>query len=88
MKKRLRSLSIFFLSIAVAFSSFGLVSLANAGISPQEQKLVRAAKKEGAVTIINPLFSDRTAKRMQRVFIKRYGLGNSFRLNNIRKGNK
>ena len=86
MKKRLRSLSIFFLSIAVAFSSFGLVSLANAGISPQEQKLVRAAKKEGAVTIINPLFSDRTAKRMQRVFIKRYGLGNSFRLNNIRKG--
>ncbi|MFQ5895703.1 MAG: ABC transporter substrate-binding protein [Nitrospinota bacterium] len=57
-----------------------------AGLTPQEKKLIRAAKKEGAVTIINPLFSDRTAKRMGPAFIRRYGLGGGFKFNNIRKG--
>jgi len=57
-----------------------------ADLTPQEQKLVAAAKKEGAVTIINPLFSDQTAQRMAEAFKKRYGLGDDFKFNNLRKG--
>ena len=57
-----------------------------ADLTPQEKALIPLAKQEGAVTIINPLFSDRTAKRMGEAFIKRYGLGNNFQFNNIRKG--
>ncbi|MDH5750108.1 MAG: hypothetical protein OEY85_12435, partial [Rhodospirillales bacterium] len=34
-----------------------------AGLNAQEKALVAAAKKEGEVTLLNPLFSDRTAKR-------------------------
>ncbi len=73
--------------ILVAFASFGMASAAiGAGLAPQEKKLIRAAKKEGAVVIINPLFSDRTAKRMGPAFAKRYGLGSGFKFHNIRKG--
>jgi ABC-type Fe3+ transport system substrate-binding protein len=57
-----------------------------ATLSPQEKALVAAAKKEGAVTIINPLFSDRTSRRMGPAFVKRYGLGPDFKFNNLRKG--
>ena len=55
-------------------------------LTPQEKALVAAAKKEGAVTILNPLFSDRTGQRMGEAFIKRYGLGPDFKFNNLRKG--
>ena len=48
--------------------------------------MIAAAKKESAVTIINPLFSDRTSQRMGPAFIKRYGLGPDFKFNNLRKG--
>ena len=57
-----------------------------ATLSPQEKALIAAAKKEGAVTIINPLFSDRTSRRMGPAFVKRYGLGPDFKFNNLRKG--
>ena len=57
-----------------------------ADLSPQEKALIPAAKKEGAVTIINPLFSDRTGRRMAAAFKKRYGLGDDFKFNNLRKG--
>ncbi len=57
-----------------------------ADLSPQEKALIPAAKKEGAVTIINPLFSDRTGQRMAAAFKKRYGLGDDFKFNNLRKG--
>ncbi len=69
-----------------------LALLASAGLSgaadltPHEQALVEAAKEEGAVTIINPLFSDRTGQRMAEAFIKRYDLGEDFEFNNLRKG--
>ena len=72
-----------------AWVMIALVTPQNASaeaLTPQEQKLVDAAKQEGAVTIINPLFSDRTAKRMAEAFIKRYDLGPNFQFNNIRKG--
>lgn len=75
------------LTAAAALLWAGSVSLAPAAeLTPQEQKLIRAAKKEGAVTIIHPIFSDLTAERMRAAFIKRYGLGSGFRFNNLRKG--
>ena len=54
-------------------------------ITPQEKKLIEAAKKEGAVTFINPLFQERTADNMTASFRKRYGLGDDFKFNNLRK---
>jgi len=57
-----------------------------ADLTPQEKKLVPLAKKEGAVTIINPQFSDDTANRLGPAFIKRYDLGADFKFNNLRKG--
>ena len=57
-----------------------------ATLTPQEQKLVPLAKAEGAVTIINPLFSDETAQRLGAAFIKYYNLGPDFKFNNLRKG--
>ena len=56
------------------------------GLSPQEQKLVAKAKAEGQVTLINPLFSDRTGRRLGEAFVKRYNLGSDFKFNNLRKG--
>jgi hypothetical protein len=43
-------------------------------LTPQEQKLVEGAKKEGAVTILNPIFSDRTGQRLAEAFIRHYDL--------------
>jgi iron(III) transport system substrate-binding protein len=57
-----------------------------AELTPQEKKLVPLAKKEGAVTIINPQFSDETANKLGPAFIKRYDLGPDFQFNNLRKG--
>jgi iron(III) transport system substrate-binding protein len=73
--------------VAVLMGVFALAPRVSASeLTPQEKKLIPAAKQEGAVTIINPLFSDRTAKRLGDAFIKRYGLGNDFKFNNLRKG--
>jgi iron(III) transport system substrate-binding protein len=72
---------------ALAGLVLGVAALGDAGaLTPQEEKLVAAARKEGAVTIINPLFSDETAARLGPAFIKRYGLGSDFKFNNLRKG--
>ena len=57
-----------------------------AEIEASVQAGLSAAKKEGAVTIINALFSDRTGQRMAEAFIKRYDLGPNFKFNNLRKG--
>jgi iron(III) transport system substrate-binding protein len=57
-----------------------------ASLTPQEQKLVEGAKKEGAVTVLNPIFSDRTGERLGEAFVKRYDLGPDFKFNNLRKG--
>ena len=54
--------------------------------TPQEKKLIDAARNEGAVTVINPIFSDETASQLGPAFIKHYGLGNDFKFNNLRKG--
>jgi iron(III) transport system substrate-binding protein len=55
-------------------------------LTPQEQKLVAGAKQEGAVTLLNPLLSDRTGQRLGEAFVKRYDLGSGFKFNNLRKG--
>ncbi len=57
-----------------------------AELTPQEKKLVEGAKKEGAVTLLNPIFSDRTGERLGQAFIKHYNLGPDFKFNNLRKG--
>jgi iron(III) transport system substrate-binding protein len=78
------------MAVAVGALVIGALALAPgaraAEFTPQEKKLIPAAKQEGAVTIINPIFGDRTSKRMGQAFIKRYGLGSDFKFNNIRKG--
>ncbi len=76
--------------ITGAASAVALLAVATLGqaatLTSQEQALTAAAKKEGAVLIINPLFSDRTSQRMGAAFAKRYGLGSDFKFNNLRKG--
>ena len=75
-----------------AIAAAALVLLATApnasatNLMPQEQKLVEGARTEGAVTVLNPIFSDRTGERLGEAFIKRYDLGSEFKLNNLRKG--
>jgi iron(III) transport system substrate-binding protein len=62
------------------------MSVNAADLTPQEKALIEGAKKEGAVTILNPIFSDRTGQRLAAAFKKRYGLGDDFQFNNLRKG--
>jgi iron(III) transport system substrate-binding protein len=57
-----------------------------ADYTPQESKLIEAAKKEGAVTVLNPQFSDWTGQHLGEGFIKKYNLGSNFKFNNLRKG--
>jgi iron(III) transport system substrate-binding protein len=72
---------------AVWLGILGIMGAAGAAdLTPQEQQLAKAAKEEGAVTILNPLFSDRTAQRLGEAFKKRYNLGDGFQFNNLRKG--
>jgi len=76
--------------VRISVVSAALVVLSHlacaAELTAHEKALAAAAKKEGAVTIINPLFSDATANRLGPAFIKRYGLGPGFQFNNLRKG--
>ncbi|MBM3527413.1 MAG: ABC transporter substrate-binding protein [Alphaproteobacteria bacterium] len=58
----------------------------SAELSPQEKKLVEGAKKEGAVTLLNPIFSDRTGELLGKAFVQHYNLGPNFKFNNLRKG--
>ena len=75
------------LSITLAAGLFAAAATVSAAdLTPQEKALIPLAKKEGAVTVINPLFSDRTAQRMAKAFKERYGLGDDFKFNNLRKG--
>jgi iron(III) transport system substrate-binding protein len=77
-------------ALAAPFTALALLATASPGqageLTPQEQKLVEDAKKEGAVTILNPIFSDRTGQRLGEAFVKRYNLGSDFKFNNLRKG--
>jgi iron(III) transport system substrate-binding protein len=57
-----------------------------ANYTPQEQKLIEAAKKEGSVTVLNPQFSDWTGQHLGEGFIKKYNLGPNFKFHNLRKG--
>ena len=76
----------YFVAAVLAVAVFASGALVSEAMMKNQKELVRAAKKEGAVTIINPLFSDRTAKRMGPAFAKHYGLGSGFKFRNLRKG--
>ena len=74
---------------AVVCGSAGLVFSLVAGASDltaQEKALIPLAKKEGSVISLISLFEDRTARDLEKAFIKRYGLGDNFKYVNIRKG--
>jgi len=75
-----------FVAWAAAASLCGPAAGHAAELTPQEQKLVAAAKQEGSVTILNPQFSDHTGQLLGAGFIKRYNLGPDFKFNNLRKG--
>lgn len=81
MYRMVRAISL--IALAAFFTS--AITAAASPVTPQEQKLIRAAKKEGAVTLLNPLFSDGTAANMGPAFIKRYNLGSDFKFQNVRK---
>lgn len=55
-------------------------------LTPQEKKLIPLAKKEGSLITLISLFQDKTVRELKAAFIKRYGLGENFEYNNIRKG--
>jgi iron(III) transport system substrate-binding protein len=71
---------------AVAILAFGSAAFAGGHLNATEKALAPLAKAEGSVTIIHPLFSDRTARRMEAAFKKRYALGDDFEFNSLRKG--
>lgn len=71
---------------ALGLLTAATIAQADSHLTPQEQALVAAAKEEGSVTIINPLFSDRTGQRLGEAFVERYDLGPDFQFNNLRKG--
>jgi ABC-type glycerol-3-phosphate transport system substrate-binding protein len=75
-------------SIAVAVAASLVMSAAAhaATLTPQEEKLDAAAKQEGAVTFLNPVFADETSEAIGKAFIARYDLGPDFKFNNLRKG--
>lgn len=64
----------------------GAICAHAADYTPQEAKLIDAARKEGAVTVLNPQFSDSTAQKLGEGFVQRYNLGPDFKFNNLRKG--
>lgn len=70
---------------AAALYSF-LATARAEDLNPTEKRLIAAAKAEGEVTILNAVIVDETAVKLSEAFIKRYGLGPNFKVNNVRKG--
>lgn len=64
----------------------GMAASFAADYTPQEQKLIEGARKEGELTVLNPQFSDHTGIELGKGFIKRYNLGSDFKFHNLRKG--
>jgi iron(III) transport system substrate-binding protein len=86
-ERRVLASSITKLSAALLLSAFAATSLVRAAeLTPHEKQLAAAAKKEGAVTMINASISDLTARDLEKGFKKRYGLEPDFKFNLIRKG--
>lgn len=72
---------------ALLLTSLGTMAFVRAAeITPHEKQLAAAAKKEGAVTMINASISDLTAHDLEKGFKQRYSLGDDFKFNMIRKG--
>jgi iron(III) transport system substrate-binding protein len=70
-----------------AAALFAATTFAHASeITPQEQALVEAAKEEGSVTFLHPIFADSTSQALAKGFVERYGLGSDFKVNFLRKG--
>lgn len=74
------------IACAAALLATGTLASAESPLTAQEKALVEGAKKEGAVTVLNAIFADRTGQNIAEAFAKRYGLGPDFKFNNLRKG--
>ena len=57
-----------------------------ADYTPEEKKLIDAAKAEGGVTVLHPILGDYSANLISKAFIDFYQLGPDFKFNNLRKG--
>ena len=81
MRQRAGSVPLLIIAVLTA------ATLAHAAeLTPQEKALAVEARKEGAVTVLNPIFADHTGQALAAAFIKRYDLGDGFKFNNLRKG--
>ncbi|MFC1491282.1 ABC transporter substrate-binding protein [Nitrospinota bacterium] len=85
--KSLRRIPIVCVAVGLVFAfSLPAATVGASEVTPQEKKLIRAAKKEGTVISNISLFQDRTVRHLRRELIKRYGLGKNFKYINFRKG--
>jgi iron(III) transport system substrate-binding protein len=69
------------LALALAAPALGATP-----VTPQEKKLIPLAKKEGSLTFLQTSFQDDTMRKLGDLFVKRYGLGDAFKVNTISKG--
>ena len=74
-------LALLALLLALAPPVFGATE-----ITPQERKLIPAAKKEGAAVFLGATFGDETVRRLDAAMRKHYGLGDAFKLTCLFKG--
>ncbi|MEK6710671.1 MAG: hypothetical protein AABZ64_08830, partial [Nitrospinota bacterium] len=75
------------LLVALAFlAASAAPALGATEITPQEQKLIPLAKKEGGVIFLETSWKDDTMRRLGPAFIKHYGLGGGFKVNHVLKG--
>jgi iron(III) transport system substrate-binding protein len=87
MLSRRRTLALFSTALLAAAAHLAATSLGQAAnLTPLEEKLITAARTEGSVIVLNPIFSDRTGQLLGEGFVKRYNLGPDFKFNNLRKG--
>ncbi len=81
MKKPAKSLTALILAV------LGLAVTAHAQeYTPQELKLIDAARAEGEVSVLHPVLGDHSFGLLTKGFIEFYKLGPNFKLNNLRKG--
>lgn len=72
---------------AAALLAFAAPAAASAqDYTPQELKLIDAARAEGEVSILHPILGDYSAGLLAKGFIDFYKLGPNFKFNNLRKG--
>jgi ABC-type Fe3+ transport system substrate-binding protein len=82
-----RNLKPWILSIAsLLLMAFVVPAFGATEITPQEKKLIPAAKKEGTVILLEASWKSETTRRLAAAFVKHYGLGSDFQFKHVLKG--